>query len=40
MADIREQASEWIREHPDATPVETWLAGYWKSTSNWCSMKR
>lgn len=25
------------QEHPDATKKEIWLAGYWKSTDNWCN---
>ena len=37
MADISKQAEEWLSEHPDATPKEIWLAGYWKSTDNWCN---
>ena len=37
MADVSKQADEWLSEHPDATPKEIWLAGYWKSTENWCN---
>ena len=29
MADVSKQAEEWLSEHPDATPKEIWLAGYW-----------
>ena len=36
MADINKKAEEWIEAHPDATKKEIWLAGYWKSTENWC----
>ena len=37
MADINKKAEEWIEAHPDATKNEIWLAGYWKSTENWCN---
>lgn len=37
MADVSKMADEWLSEHPDATPREIWLAGYWKSTDNWCN---
>lgn len=40
MADINKQAEDWLRDHPKATPVEIWLAGYWQSTDNWCNRKR
>ena len=29
MADVSKMAEEWLSEHPDATPKEIWLAGYW-----------
>lgn len=37
MADVSKMAEEWLSEHPDATKKEIWLAGYWKSTDNWCN---
>lgn len=37
MADVSNMAEEWLSEHPNATPKEIWLAGYWKSTDNWCN---
>lgn len=40
MADIRKQADEWTRTHPEATPTDIWLAGYWQATDNWCAQKR
>ncbi len=40
MADLRQQASEWIRSHPEATLHDIWVAGYLTSTDNWCSKKR
>ena len=29
MADVSNQAEEWLSEHPDATKKEIWMAGYW-----------
>ena len=37
MADVSKQAEDWLNEHPDATNKEIWMAGYWKSTDNWCN---
>lgn len=37
MADVSKMAEEWLSEHPDATKKEIWMAGYWKSTDNWCN---
>lgn len=40
MADLRQQAQEWVRDHPKATLTEIWVAGYLQSTENWCRKKR
>ena len=37
MADVSKMAEEWLKEHPDATKKEIWMAGYWKSTDNRCN---
>lgn len=37
MADVSKMAEDWLNEHPDATKKEIWMAGYWKSTDNWCN---
>lgn len=41
MADVSKMAEEWLSEqHPDATKKEIWMAGYWKSTDNWCNQTK
>lgn len=37
MADVSKMAEEWFSEQSDATKKEIWMAGYWKSTDNWCN---
>lgn len=37
---IIQQCKKWVKEHPKATLEETWMAGYFQSTSNWCKKTR
>ena len=37
---MKKQMKEWLDSHPDATPEEAWLAGYWTCTDNWCAKRR
>lgn len=32
----KEQMEKWIKEHPNATIEDAWMAGYWQCTDNWC----
>ena len=36
----KEQMEEWLKKHPDATPEEIWMGGYWQATDNWCNRIR
>lgn len=36
----KQQLAQWMRDHPDATPEEAYLAGYWQATTNWCNKNR
>ena len=36
----KEQMTEWIEKHPEATIQEAWEAGYLICCSNWCNRKR
>jgi len=40
MADVNRQADEWLEKHPDATPKEAFVAGYWAECDNWIQQKR
>ena len=33
----KEQMTEWIEKHPDATIEQAWLNGYFTCTDNWCN---
>lgn len=35
----KEQMTEWIEKHPEATIQEAWEAGYMFSTDAWCHGK-
>lgn len=36
----KEQMTDWLAKHPDATLSEAWEAGYLTSTDNWCNCRR
>ena len=36
----KEQLSEWLQSHPEATREETIEAGYWIACENWINQKR
>lgn len=40
MADVHKQAEDRVRDHPDATLKEAFIAGYWQECDNWCSQNR
>ena len=33
---IELHAEQWIKQHPNATLIEAFVAGYWKCTDAWC----
>ena len=33
---IELHAEQWLKQHPDATPIEAFIAGYWRCTDAWC----
>jgi len=35
----KEQMSEWLSKHPNATVEDAWQAGYFQSNENWCKGK-
>lgn len=35
-----EQREEWLQQHPKATPMEIWNAGYFQAVSNWCRKEK
>jgi len=36
----KEQMKKWLAQHPNATPEEIWLAGYWQCSDNWCNKEK
>lgn len=40
MASASDYADEWVKAHPNATPKEAYLAGYWQECDNWVKQKK
>ena len=33
---IKLHAEQWIKQHPNATLIDAFVAGYWRCTDAWC----
>ena len=33
---IELHAEQWIKQHPNATLIDAFVAGYWRCTDAWC----
>ena len=33
---IELHAEQWIKQHPESTLIEAFVAGYWRCTDAWC----
>lgn len=33
---IELHAEQWIKQHPNATPIEAFVARYWRCSDAWC----
>lgn len=36
----KEQMTDWMQKHPEATPEQAFEAGYWIFCDNWCKKRR
>lgn len=33
---IELRAEQWLKQHPNATLIDAFVAGYWRCTDAWC----
>ncbi|WP_424785333.1 hypothetical protein [Prevotella pallens] len=36
---IELHAEQWIKQHPNATLMEAFVAGYWRCSDAWCKQE-